>query len=89
MIGSEKIVLGLWSIAVMDKLQLEHAKLVLPYLEKYVAARGMQLHEKIVNQFQQVILDIKLKAQQAGEESKKQILPYLIMCIRCVHNVLH
>ena len=57
-------------MAVMDKLQLEHAKLVLPHLEKYVASRGMQLlPEKLVNQFQQVLLDIKLKAQRAEEES--------------------
>ena len=56
-VALEKIILGLWSIAVMDKLQLEHVKLVLPHLEKCVADRGMQLpEEKLDKQFQQVLL---------------------------------
>eukprot|EP01036_Dinobryon_divergens_P030184 gene30184-39383_t len=64
----ERVILGLWSLAVMDKLRLEHAKLVLPQLQQFVAAKSKQLPDKVVRQLQQVLLDLKLKAQKTGEE---------------------
>lgn len=65
----ERVILGLWSLAVMDKLRPEHAKLVLPQLQQFVAAKSKQLPDKVVRQLQQVLLDLKLKAQKSGEES--------------------
>ena len=58
----------------MNKLQVGHAKLVLPHLQQCVATRGKHLPDKLVGQLQQVLLDLKLNSKKAGEESNNFFL---------------